>query len=174
MTLRHLTRRHANAMSVAATVLLFLSALGPGRTVAQPAVAVDIPVFVQRIDSLREANKIPGLSIAVVKDRAILVATGLGYADPEHRIAAAADTPYNIASVTKPLSAVLAMHLVEAGTLDLDRPMAEYSDWADFCAAFSEQPSIFARDLRCDPPVHTLRHLLSHTATERAGHAFLL
>lgn len=136
------------------------------------AASLDIPAFVQRLDSLRKAANIPGLSVAVVKDREIVLAAGLGYADVEHRIPATAETPYNIASVAKPLSAVVALRLAEAGALELDRPMVEYSEWADFCTEFSQQSSILARELRCDPPSHTLRHLLSHTATRTPGTHF--
>ncbi len=132
----------------------------------------DIPAFVQRLDTLRKAADIPGLSVAVVKDQEIVLALGLGYADPEHRIPATAETPYNIASVAKPLSAVVALRLVEKGVLELDQPMMEYSEWAEFCTEFSQQPSIFARELRCQPTVHTLRHLLSHTATATPGSRF--
>lgn len=132
----------------------------------------DIPAFVNRLDSLRKAVNIPGLSVAVVKNQAIVLALGLGYADIEHRIPATAETPYNIASVAKPLSAVVALRLVEGGLLDLDRPMVEYSEWAGFCTDFSRQPSIFASGLRCQPPIHTLRHLLSHTATSTPGNQF--
>lgn len=136
------------------------------------ATSPDIPAFVEQLDSLRRAADIPGLSVAVVRDRAIVLALGLGYADLERRVFATAETPYDIASVTKPLSAVVALRLVEEGVLDLDRPMADYRDWTDFCTEFSKQPSIFARELRCQPPVHTLRHLLSHTATATPGSRF--
>ncbi|MEQ8954807.1 MAG: serine hydrolase domain-containing protein, partial [Gammaproteobacteria bacterium] len=108
----------------------------------------DIPAFVDQLESLRKTANIPGLSVAVIRNQAIVLATGLGYADLQQRIPATADTAYNIASVTKPLAAVVALRLVENGILDLDRPMSEFSEWEDFCSDFSEQPSIFARGLR--------------------------
>lgn len=138
----------------------------------QGAPSPDIPAFVERLDSLRKAANIPGLSVAVVKNQAIVLALGLGYAEVEHRIPATAETPYDIASVAKPLSAVVALRLVEEGVLALDRPVADYSEWAEFCTDFSRQPSIFARELRCQPSIHTLRHLLSHTATSTPGNQF--
>lgn len=156
-------------------VLLILSTVCTGTSFAQhqaPGAAPDIPAFIQRIDSLRTAADIPGLSVAVVRNRALVLAVGLGYADLERRVQATAETPYNIASVAKPISAVVAFRLVREGTLDLDRPLVEYSDWADFCAEFRQQPSIFARELRCQPATHTLRHLLSHTATGTPGTHF--
>jgi CubicO group peptidase (beta-lactamase class C family) len=112
------------------------------------------------------------MSVAVVKNRSLVFAVGLGHADAEKGIPATAETAYDIASVAKPLSAVVALRLVEAGLLDLDRPMADYTDWAGFCADFSRQPSIFAKGLRCQPANHTLRHLLSHTATFTPGQEF--
>lgn len=132
----------------------------------------DVAAFVQRIDSLRKKADIPGLSFAVVKNREIVLGAGLGYANVEEGISATADTPYDIASVAKPLSAVVALRLVEAKVLNLDRPIVEYSDWTGFCTGFSQQPSIFAQELRCQPPNHTLRHLLSHTATGPPGTRF--
>lgn len=153
-----------------ATASIGLSAEPPQ---AQTRTALpDIPAFVQRLDALRQAEDIPGLSVAVLKNQAIVLAVGLGYADVERRIPATADTPYNIAAVTKPISAVVALRLVEAGVLELDRPMVDYSDWAGFCTAFSEQPSIFAQGLQCQPPSHTVRHLLSHTAIGTPGTKF--
>ena len=132
----------------------------------------DVAAFVQRIDSLRKEANIPGLSVVVVENREIVLAAGLGYADAENEIPATAQTPYDIASVAKPLSAVVALRLVETGVLDLDKPIVDYSEWTDFCTGFSRQPSIFAQELRCEPPNHTLRHLLSHTATGAPGTRF--
>lgn len=110
--------------------------------------------------------------MAVLKDQRVVRARGFGYADVKRRITATPQTPYDIASVSKPLSAVVALALVERGVLDLDRPMAAYTNWTEFCREFSAQPTIFAKDLRCVPAVHTLRHLLSHTAAGRPGERF--
>ncbi|MCC7143877.1 MAG: beta-lactamase family protein [Candidatus Eisenbacteria bacterium] len=153
--------------------------LGPSPSLARDPLSAnpkpngpDIAAFVQEVDALRRTAQIPGLSVAVVKDQALVLALGLGYADPERGVSATAVTPYNIASVTKPISAVVALRLAEVGVLDLDRPMAEYSEWEEFCRDFAQQPSIFAQGLRCDPCRHTLRHLLSHTATSEPGDHF--
>ena len=115
-------------------------AAAQGQGHVRAAASPDIAAFVTSLDSLRKAAKIPGLSVAVVKNKSIVLALGLGYADFETRVAATAETPYDIASVAKPLSAAVALRLVELGLLDLDKPMADYSDWADFCAGFSQQP----------------------------------
>ena len=136
------------------------------------AASPDVAAFIQHIDALRKDARIPGLSFAVVRNREIVLATGLGFADMEEGVVATADTPYDIASVAKPLSAVVALRLAELGVLNLDRPIASFSEWTDFCDGFSQQPSIFAQGLRCEPPSHTLRHLFSHTAIEAPGTRF--
>ena len=135
-------------------------------------VARDLQAFGDKMDSLRVARHIPGLSVAVIENGAVVFARGFGHADLERNVRATPDTPYNIASVTKPISAVVALRLAERGTLTLDTPMAQYSDWARFCTDFSRQPTIFAKGLQCDPLVHTLRHLLTHTARHPVGQTF--
>jgi len=106
--------------------------------------------FRGEIESLREALKIPGLSAGVVYDSKLIWADGFGYADLEQRIAATADTPYGLASVTKPFAAFLLMKQAENGRLDLDTPI-----------------SAFGLDL--GNPAITVRHLLSHTSEGTPG-----
>src|ERR1041384_2653949 len=74
-------------------------------------------------DSLRKAAHIPGLAVVVLRDGHTILSQGFGYADLDSKRPVNPDTPFNIASVTKPISAVVAMKLVEQGILDLDRPM---------------------------------------------------
>ena len=154
-------------------LLCFLSLLsGPHLFGGEPQDRTKMNSFFDALERLRFAKKIPGLSVAVLQDGELLGAKGMGTANLETGVPATSETPYDIASVTKPLSATYILQLVEQGALELDRPMASYSDWADFCLAFSEQPSIFAKHLQCEPAVHTMRHLLSHTAIGRPGTHF--
>lgn len=125
------------------------------------------------IDSLRQAAGIPGLSMAVVRDGRVVLARGFGWADVEARVPATDTTPYDIASVTKPISAVVALRLVEQRRLDLDRPMRDWAGFAEFCADVRAGGGIFFRDYRCDSAPITLRHLLTMTANGAPGTAFL-
>ncbi|NCF64476.1 MAG: serine hydrolase [Chloroflexi bacterium] len=89
----------------------------------------DLEIFAQfeeELEELRETLKIPGFSAAVVKDQELVWAKGFGYADLENKVKAAPDTPYHLASVTKPFAAVIIMQLVEEGILDLESPVAQY------------------------------------------------
>ena len=60
-------------------------------------------------------HRIPGLSLAVVAGGRIVFAEGYGLADVENSVPAAADTIFRIASVSKPVTSVGAMRLVESG-----------------------------------------------------------
>jgi CubicO group peptidase (beta-lactamase class C family) len=69
---------------------------------------------------------VPALSIALVDDQEVIWAEGFGYADRERRVPAAAETIYQIGSITKVLNATAIMQLVEQGRMQLDRPFSEY------------------------------------------------
>jgi CubicO group peptidase (beta-lactamase class C family) len=128
--------------------------------------------FSATLEELRVKAHIPGLSVAIVRDGKVILARGFGFADLEAHRPATPETPYNIASVTKPISATVALKLAELGKLDLDRPMTTYRGYSEFCAGFREDGGIFARDLHCDTEPLTLRHVLSHTVNGKAGEGF--
>ena len=156
-------RAPAGPAVVTPVILLLLAAGIRG----EPSVPAD---FAAVLEKLRVANHIPGLSAVVVRDGRVVFQRGFGYANVERRVRATPDTPYNIASVTKPLSAVVALKLVEEGKLDLDGKLETNRDFAEFCEEFGRQDSIFSRDLRCGEL--TLRHVLSHTVSGPPGQRF--
>ena len=134
-----------------------------------PVVAADLAV---RFDSLRRSQRIPGLAIAILRDTTRVLVRGLGLANVEKQIAVTAETPFNIASVSKPISAVVALRLAQDGVLDLDRPMRRYHDFSAFCAAAQKAGGIFFADFACTDDRLTLRHVLSMTANRTAGARF--
>jgi len=125
-----------------------------------------------RLDFLRTASRIPGLAIVILRDTTVILARGFGYADLERAVPVTPETPFNIASVTKPISAVVALRLVERGLLDLDRPLTTYEGFEDFCADVRGEGGIFFRDYECDRYPMTLRHMLSMTANGVTGTRF--
>lgn len=126
-----------------------------------------------RLDSLRQVSRIPGLAVVILRDTTVILARGFGYADLERSVLVTPETPFNIASVTKPISAVVALRLVEQGLLDLDRPLTSYEGFAEFCVDVRSAGSIFFRDYECDRYPLTLRHALSMTANGVPGTRFL-
>jgi CubicO group peptidase (beta-lactamase class C family) len=68
----------------------------------------------------------PSLAVAVARDGKIVWEEGFGWADREKRIAATPHTLYSLASISKPITATGLMVLVQAGKIDLDRPVNDY------------------------------------------------
>jgi D-alanyl-D-alanine carboxypeptidase len=111
-----------------------------------PAAALADPVddFVRKQLS---ASRVPGLSLAVIKDGTVVKVAGFGFADLEARIPAQPDTVYKIGSVSKQFIATGIMLLVQDGRLTLDDPIARY---------LKDAPPSWS-------PI-TIRHALTHTA----------
>jgi CubicO group peptidase (beta-lactamase class C family) len=95
---------------------------------------------------------VPGLSIAIVHDQALVWAAGFGHAALEPSRPATPDTLYRIASITKLFTSTAILQLRDAGKLRLDDPLVEHLPWFRIGAAGAEAPPV------------TLRHLLTHTA----------
>ncbi|MEP7345866.1 MAG: serine hydrolase domain-containing protein [Gemmatimonadaceae bacterium] len=129
--------------------------------------------LVARFDALRQTKQIPGLAIAIVRDTTVLIETGLGVASIARGDPVTAETPFNIASVTKTISGVVALRLAERGTLDLDRPMSQYDGFAEFCVDVRGAGGIFFGDYGCADASLTLRHVLSMEANGVPGTRFL-
>ena len=66
------------------------------------------------------SDRIPGLSCAIAIRGQLTFCEGFGLADLEHDVPATPQTVYRLASISKPITAVAAMQLLEAGTLDVD------------------------------------------------------
>lgn len=101
---------------------------------------------------------VPGLSMAIVSNAELRWSGGFGVADTRSHLPIDKATIVEAGSLGKPLLAVIALALVEAGKLDLDAPIARwYTD-----AELGKDP--FYRRV-------TLRQLLSHTAGLTNMHA---
>ena len=98
------------------------------------------------------ALHVPGVSIAVIRGGKIEWARGFGVA----RIGGPAVTPdtlFQAASISKPVSAMAVLHLVQEGKLDLDADVDQYlKSWKVPSNNFTAEKKV------------TLRELLTHTA----------
>ncbi len=96
---------------------------------------------------------VPGVSIAVINDGRLEWARGYGLARAGDTAPVTADTLFQAASLSKSVTAVAALSLVEAGQLDLDADInTRLTSW-----------KIPTAPIAAGTPV-TLRQLLSHTA----------
>jgi N-acyl-D-amino-acid deacylase len=88
--------------------------------VTRAAEAPSLASFDQAMETFIEARKMPGGALAVVKDGRLVHARGYGWADKERQQRVEATSLYRIASISKPVTAVAVLKLVEQGKLKLD------------------------------------------------------
>jgi CubicO group peptidase (beta-lactamase class C family) len=79
--------------------------------------------------ALAEANGVPGMGAAVVRDGTTLWTGSVGYRDVERRLRVDTDTMFRLASVSKVVTATAAAKLKEQGVLDVDAPIQPMLPW---------------------------------------------
>ena len=92
-------------------------------------------------------DSIPGATLLIANGDKVLKEKGYGFANLEHKVPAKPETEYELASVSKPITATAIMLLVEEGKLSLDSSIHKWLD--DVPAAFR---------------AITLRQLMSHSS----------
>lgn len=125
--------------------MLILAAANPGTLRAD---SVDDVVAAQM-----SKRHIPGVSIAVIQGGAIVKAKGYGVMDVTSRYVVTPDTLFQAGSVSKPVTAMGALALVDAGKLSLD------SDINSVLKSWHVPENEFTKEKKV-----TLRRLLSHSA----------
>lgn len=91
-----------------------------------PAISPPNADFLSRLPDIMEVAGVPGLSMSVVQDGRIAWTHYRGVMDATTNQPVAADTLWPAASLSKPAFAFAALHLVDEGKLDLDRPLKSY------------------------------------------------
>jgi CubicO group peptidase (beta-lactamase class C family) len=71
-------------------------------------------------------GSVPSISVAVAQHGKIVWEEGFGWANREEGIPATENTMYSLASISKPFTATALMTLVQAGKIDLDKPINDY------------------------------------------------
>jgi D-alanyl-D-alanine carboxypeptidase len=103
------------------------------------------------VEKIRSQRRIPGVSVAIVRDGKTVLTRGFGTANVETNSPATEKTAYQLASVTKQFTAAGTLLLVEEGKVKLDAPFVTYLP--DLPAAWKERWKEV-----------TVRHLLNHTS----------
>jgi CubicO group peptidase (beta-lactamase class C family) len=115
---------------------------------------VSSSLVIEKVDAFvrqqMERHGLPGLALALVDGEQIIFMKGYGKADQTGR-PITPQTPFILASVSKPLTAVAVMQLVESGKVDLDAPAQRYL------------PEFRVADPIASGQI-TVRHLLLHTS----------
>jgi CubicO group peptidase (beta-lactamase class C family) len=141
--------------------LLFV-AVSSAATSLAPQGATALSTFLK--DSTSRGD-VPGVVVAVVNKDGVLYHEAVGRSSTLRNTPMAKDTIFNIASMTKPITSVAIMMLVDEGKLQLDDEVAKYlpkyknplviSKFNDADATYETRPA--------KRPI-TIRHLLTHTS----------
>jgi len=85
--------------------------------------------FGEVIEKAMETFNVPGLAIAVVKDKEIVMAEGFGYRDVDQKLPVTPDTLMAIGSATKAFTTFALGTLVDEGKVEWDEPLQKYIPW---------------------------------------------
>lgn len=153
----------AIALASIATHIVHAQGLPPARPqdigLAPEALARIAPTLKTYVDS----GKLPGFVMFIARHGKVGYAQAVGSADVANKVPIRTDGVFRILSMTKPVVAVGAMKLVEAGKLRLDDPVAK------FIPAFANIQvyaggSATSPQLRAPARPITIEHLLTHTS----------
>jgi CubicO group peptidase (beta-lactamase class C family) len=138
-------------MQIRLAVFLTVIFLPLSFALAQTTASLDsIPA---RMHDMIVANQVPGAVTVVATRDSVLRMNAQGWADPEHKSFMRVDSIFWIASMSKPITAIAVLMLMEDGKLSLDDPIAKYvPELAGLKTADGKTPRI------------TIRHLLTHTS----------
>ena len=123
-------------------VLVTAAALGQPTSSARQADPVDAIVRQQM-----DAQRMPGVAVAVIRGGQVLKAQGYGLANVEHDVPVTDQTIFQSGSIGKQFTATAIMLLVDEGTLVLSDPLKKF---------YPDGPASWQ-------PI-TIRHLLTHTS----------
>lgn len=142
-------------VAIARWVMLSQLAVPVSAQAAAPdAPAVGVDSLDEVMTAFMETHGIPGGALAVSKSGRLVYDRGFGFADVEAETRVESGALFRIASISKPVTAVAILQIVERGELALDDRVTSILDVAQFDGS---QPS----DARWSDV--TIRHLLEHS-----------
>ena len=161
-------RRHSRREILQATAALAAAAsfgAKVGRGAAQPHAEIDAV-----LRRATEAREVPGVVAVAATDKGLLYEGAFGTRDLANGPEMTPDTIFRLASMTKAVTSVAAMQLVEQGKLQLDQPAGAVLPELAAPQVLEGFDDAGAPRLRPAKRPITLRHLLTHTA---GGYEFL-
>jgi CubicO group peptidase (beta-lactamase class C family) len=136
---------------------------GPQAVGLSPARVADLKPSLQR---LVDEGKVPGGVALVARHGRIAQVTTFGYRDLSAKTPMTEDTIFAVASMTKPVTCLAVMTLVEQGKVGLDDPVGMYLPELNELRVLGDPRDDTEAEVATVPakrPV-TVRHLLSHTS----------
>src|SRR4051812_49511243 len=93
-----------------------------------------------------ESGRFPGTQLMVYRRGKVVHMSSQGLADIERKVPVKDDTIYRIYSMTKPITSVAFMMLVEEGRVALDEPVHKYiPEWRNLAVYVGGMPTIGAQ-----------------------------
>ena len=114
-----------------------------------------------------DAGELPGAVVAIARNGKLAYLQATGFQDAAKKIPMQQDSIFWIASMTKPVTSVAAMILVDEGRLELDAPVATYlPQLKDMQVGIEKTDAAGGKQIELEPPKRpmTVRDLLRHTS----------
>jgi methyl acetate hydrolase len=143
----------------------FVAVVAFAQTSSTPARTASSAAIDQTLERAVAQHDVPGVVALVVDRRGVLYQKAVGVADAGTGRPIAADAVFRIASMTKPITSIAAMQLIEQHRLSLDDAASKY------LPELGKIPVVTSFDAQSgryttSPPSHpvTIRHLMTHTS----------
>jgi N-acyl-D-amino-acid deacylase len=135
---------------------------GPGydqrlapKNISTGEIVPELKSFDMMMQEFLGEHKVPGASVAVTDHGRLVFARGYGYADLKAMQKVEPDSLFRIASISKPVTAIAILQLVDLGKLSLDAKVFDILDFNSNIAAAGDKFEKRLRDV-------TIEHLLQH------------
>ncbi len=115
------------------------------------------------MEQLLQDGKFPGISVSVVRKGKLAYQKEFGFADVEKKTPLRKDAIYRVYSMSKPITGVAVMILLEEGRFRLDDPVSDYLPCFKGLKVFGGENASDTKLVNADREV-TIRDLLRHTS----------
>ncbi|WP_329261390.1 beta-lactamase family protein [Streptomyces sp. NBC_01478] len=110
-----------------------------------------------------DVERLPGFLVSVARGGRVAHLTAHGYRDVAAKLPVTPDTLYRIYSMTKPVTAVAALILMEEGKLSLDDPVADHLPAFADMRVYDSGSGAGLKTRPVEQPM-LIRHLMTHTS----------
>jgi CubicO group peptidase (beta-lactamase class C family) len=134
--------------------------VAPGSALARAVAAGDFPAIKAFIDSYVDSKKLPGLVCAIKYKDSPVAYVSAGTLAFDTDLACGPDSIFRVYSMTKPITGMAVMKLIEQGKLGLDQPLGDIVPEMKNLTVLTDPKTMATEPAK---PI-LIRHLLTHTA----------
>jgi methyl acetate hydrolase len=159
------TRILARVAAIVSAACIIVAAQSRPHAAAAPSLPTAGEQAIRALLQQKVAGGIPAIAVVVVSPERRLLIAAAGQRDVANHAPLAPDSIFRIASMTKPVTSLAAMMLVEEGRIGLDDPVAKHLpefERVRVLTTFNDRDGTF--ESRAPARPMTVRHLLTHTS----------